>query len=144
MICYNLKGSWLYLVIIQAAFCFAESDGTLTLPKVESFQRLRDDDATTISSDDSFFSAAEVSIVFSYCTYCLTTISPPPHIILYFWALPVLRSCSRPCLWKMSISRWSQQLFTKKHCVWSGKTRCNIDPWGKCIEMKTELNTKTI
>lgn len=69
---------------------------------------------------------------------------PTPHMILYFWALPVLCSCSRPCLWKMSISRWSQRLFTKKHCVWSGKTRCNIDPWGKCIEMNTKLNTKTI
>lgn len=38
----------------------AESEGTLILPQVESFHRLRDDDATTISSDDSFFSAAEV------------------------------------------------------------------------------------
>uniref|UniRef100_H2LGN8 Mitoguardin 2 n=1 Tax=Oryzias latipes TaxID=8090 RepID=H2LGN8_ORYLA len=33
--------------------------GTLILPQVESLYRLQDDDATTISSDDSFFSAAE-------------------------------------------------------------------------------------
>uniref|UniRef100_A0A3P9I517 Mitoguardin 2 n=1 Tax=Oryzias latipes TaxID=8090 RepID=A0A3P9I517_ORYLA len=33
--------------------------GTLILPQVESFYRLQDDDATTISSDESFFSAAE-------------------------------------------------------------------------------------
>ncbi|CAF97126.1 unnamed protein product, partial [Tetraodon nigroviridis] len=37
-----------------------ESEGTLILPQVESFHRLGDDDATTISSDDSFFSAAEL------------------------------------------------------------------------------------
>ncbi|XP_044031430.1 mitoguardin 2 isoform X1 [Siniperca chuatsi] len=38
----------------------AESEGTLILPQVESFHRLRDDDATTVASDDSFFSAAEI------------------------------------------------------------------------------------
>ncbi|RVE66008.1 hypothetical protein OJAV_G00122180 [Oryzias javanicus] len=37
-----------------------ESEGTLILPQVESFYRLQDDDATTVSSDDSFFSAAEI------------------------------------------------------------------------------------
>uniref|UniRef100_A0A8C6UFZ8 Mitoguardin 2 n=1 Tax=Neogobius melanostomus TaxID=47308 RepID=A0A8C6UFZ8_9GOBI len=37
-----------------------ESEGTLILPRVESFHRLQDDDATTVSSDDSFFSAAEI------------------------------------------------------------------------------------
>ncbi|KAF3849389.1 hypothetical protein F7725_015886 [Dissostichus mawsoni] len=37
-----------------------ESEGTLILPQVESFHRLHDDDATTVTSDDSFFSAAEL------------------------------------------------------------------------------------
>ncbi|KAK7896452.1 hypothetical protein WMY93_021777 [Mugilogobius chulae] len=37
-----------------------ESEGTLILPCVESFHRLQDDDATTVTSDDSFFSAAEI------------------------------------------------------------------------------------
>lgn len=36
------------------------SEGTLILPQVESFHRLQDDDATTVTSDDSFFSAAEL------------------------------------------------------------------------------------
>uniref|UniRef100_A0A8C8DSM9 Mitoguardin 2 n=1 Tax=Oryzias sinensis TaxID=183150 RepID=A0A8C8DSM9_9TELE len=36
------------------------SEGTLILPQGESFYRLQDDDATTISSDESFFSAAEI------------------------------------------------------------------------------------
>lgn len=46
---------WVYIVPL------AESEGTLILPQVESFHRLQDDDATTVTSDDSFFSAAEVS-----------------------------------------------------------------------------------
>uniref|UniRef100_A0A8C9ZG44 Mitoguardin 2 n=1 Tax=Sander lucioperca TaxID=283035 RepID=A0A8C9ZG44_SANLU len=37
-----------------------ESEGTLILPQVESFHRLQDDDATTVTSDQSFFSAAEL------------------------------------------------------------------------------------
>lgn len=37
-----------------------ESEGTLILPRVESFHRLQDDDATTVISEDSFFSAAEI------------------------------------------------------------------------------------
>ncbi|XP_040012500.1 mitoguardin 2 isoform X2 [Xiphias gladius] len=37
-----------------------ESEGTLILPQVESFHMLQDDDATTVTSDDSFVSAAEV------------------------------------------------------------------------------------
>lgn len=37
-----------------------ESEGTLILPNIESSLRQRDDDATTITSDDSFFSAAEL------------------------------------------------------------------------------------
>ncbi|XP_076014755.1 mitoguardin 2 [Genypterus blacodes] len=37
-----------------------ESEGTLILPHVESLHRLQDEDATTITSDDSFFSAAEL------------------------------------------------------------------------------------
>ncbi|KAM9841085.1 mitoguardin 2 [Aulostomus maculatus] len=42
-----------------------ESEGTLILPQVESFHRLQDDDATTVTSDDSFFSAAELFDVLS-------------------------------------------------------------------------------
>ena len=38
----------------------SESEGTLILPRIESSQRHGEDDTTTITSDDSFFSAAEV------------------------------------------------------------------------------------
>lgn len=37
-----------------------ESEGTLILPRVESFHRVQDDDATTVTSEESFFSAAEI------------------------------------------------------------------------------------
>ncbi|XP_069370462.1 mitoguardin 2 [Paralichthys olivaceus] len=37
-----------------------ESEGTLILHQVENFRRLQDDDATTVTSEDSFFSAAEL------------------------------------------------------------------------------------
>ncbi|XP_013862031.1 mitoguardin 2 [Austrofundulus limnaeus] len=37
-----------------------ESEGTLILPQVESFHQLQYDDATSVTSDDSFFSAAEL------------------------------------------------------------------------------------
>ncbi|XP_036443425.1 mitoguardin 2 [Colossoma macropomum] len=42
-----------------------ESEGTLILPTVESSHRVQDDDTTTITSDDSFFSAAELFDAFS-------------------------------------------------------------------------------
>ncbi|KAK1803712.1 hypothetical protein P4O66_021109, partial [Electrophorus voltai] len=41
-----------------------ESEGTLILPTVGSSRRPQDDDATTITSDNSFFSAAELFDVF--------------------------------------------------------------------------------
>ncbi|XP_068609082.1 mitoguardin 2 [Brachionichthys hirsutus] len=37
-----------------------ESEGTLILPRGGRFRRLQDDDTSTVSSDDSFFSAAEL------------------------------------------------------------------------------------
>ncbi|XP_017263474.1 mitoguardin 2 [Kryptolebias marmoratus] len=37
-----------------------ESEGTLILPQMESFYQLQYDDATSVTSDDSFFSAAEL------------------------------------------------------------------------------------
>lgn len=63
--CYQCVFLSLYLTFFTATFTFcaavfAESEGTLILPQVESIQRLQDDDTTTVTSDDSFFSAAEV------------------------------------------------------------------------------------
>ncbi|KAL4004788.1 ribose-phosphate pyrophosphokinase [Sarotherodon galilaeus] len=47
-----------------------ESEGTLILPQVESFHRLQEDDATTVTSDDSFFSAAELLDAMSLGEVC--------------------------------------------------------------------------
>jgi len=51
-------GSWPVSVCVVP---LAESEGTLILPQVESYHRLQDDDASTVTSDETFFSAAEVS-----------------------------------------------------------------------------------
>lgn len=58
--------SFLHSEVRVCVIPFAESEGTLILPQVESLHRLRDDDATTVTSDDSFFSAAEVSSLSFY------------------------------------------------------------------------------
>lgn len=147
------QGTQLYGFVNSASvfsFSLAESEGTLILPQVENFHRLRDDDATTISSDDSFFSAAEVGSFFSsykYWRFIKHWFSFPwyGHFLLFVlsWCFFHLRSCSMPCLYKMSISHWREQLFTKMHWIWSGKTRCNIDPWGKCVGLNTDLNAKS-
>uniref|UniRef100_A0A668RRJ6 Mitoguardin 2 n=1 Tax=Oreochromis aureus TaxID=47969 RepID=A0A668RRJ6_OREAU len=47
-----------------------KSEGTLILPQVESFHRLQEDDATTVTSDDSFFSAAELLDAMSLGEVC--------------------------------------------------------------------------
>lgn len=60
----NNNKDCVWILALSVSVCvvpLAESEGTLILPQVESFHRLRDDDATTVTSDDSFFSAAEVS-----------------------------------------------------------------------------------
>uniref|UniRef100_A0A672HZN6 Mitoguardin 2 n=1 Tax=Salarias fasciatus TaxID=181472 RepID=A0A672HZN6_SALFA len=57
---YHLQEDFGSTIPTDSVLADFESEGTLILPQVESFQRLQDDDATTVSSDDSFFSAAEL------------------------------------------------------------------------------------
>lgn len=57
---YHLQEDFGSTIPTDSVLADFESEGTLILPHVESLHRLRDDDATTISSDDSFFSAAEL------------------------------------------------------------------------------------
>ncbi|XP_034047900.1 mitoguardin 2 isoform X2 [Thalassophryne amazonica] len=56
---YNLQEDFGATIPAEGVLADFESDGTLTLPQLESFQRVQDDD-TTVSSEDSFFSAAEL------------------------------------------------------------------------------------
>lgn len=65
-ICYVLQYYFKYFPVSQSLWFFGfflleSEDGTLILPQVGSVHRLQDDDATTITSNESFFSAAEVS-----------------------------------------------------------------------------------
>uniref|UniRef100_A0A8C6LF22 Mitoguardin 2 n=1 Tax=Nothobranchius furzeri TaxID=105023 RepID=A0A8C6LF22_NOTFU len=61
LLAYHLQEDFGSSIPTESVLADFESEGTLLLPQVESFHRPRDDDATTISSEDSFFSAAEVS-----------------------------------------------------------------------------------
>lgn len=66
----------------------AESEGTLILPQVESYHRLQDDDATTVTSEDSFFSAAEVrSFICSLKTKKHNVADAFTHVLLLHRAL---------------------------------------------------------
>uniref|UniRef100_A0AAQ6AGC3 Mitoguardin 2 n=1 Tax=Amphiprion ocellaris TaxID=80972 RepID=A0AAQ6AGC3_AMPOC len=57
---YHLQEDFGSSIPTESVLADFESEGTLILPQVESFHRLQDDDATTVTSDDSFFSAAEL------------------------------------------------------------------------------------
>ncbi|XP_045922975.1 mitoguardin 2 isoform X2 [Micropterus dolomieu] len=57
---YHLQEDFGSTIPTDSVLADFESEGTLILPQVESFHRLRDDDATTVTSDESFFSAAEL------------------------------------------------------------------------------------
>uniref|UniRef100_A0A096LPT8 Mitoguardin 2 n=1 Tax=Poecilia formosa TaxID=48698 RepID=A0A096LPT8_POEFO len=58
---YHLQEDFGGSIPAESVLADFESEGTLILPRVESFHRLQDEDAASVSSDDSFFSAAEVS-----------------------------------------------------------------------------------
>ncbi|XP_008324037.1 mitoguardin 2 [Cynoglossus semilaevis] len=70
-----------------------ESERTLILPKMESFQRLQDDDAATVTSEDSFFTA--VSMVESMTLE--EVYHPLNHAALYEEALSLARESRVPC-----------------------------------------------
>lgn len=57
---YNLQEDFGSSIPADSILADFESEGTLILPRVESFHKVQDDDATTVTSDDSFFSAAEI------------------------------------------------------------------------------------
>uniref|UniRef100_A0A3B3VXR4 Mitoguardin 2 n=1 Tax=Poecilia latipinna TaxID=48699 RepID=A0A3B3VXR4_9TELE len=71
---YHLQEDFGGSIPAESVLADFESEGTLILPRVESFHRLQDEDAASVSSDDSFFSAAEVRFeyfIFLSPSYCL-------------------------------------------------------------------------
>jgi hypothetical protein len=105
-------GHLTYIVLVVAqTVCFvvlSESEGTLILPNLES--RMREDDATTITSDDSFFSAAEVSFSFSliHSPYHARFLSPShTQSLSYVYHVSyVMNMC-----WGLCLSLFTLQLF---------------------------------
>ncbi|KAI4892649.1 hypothetical protein NFI96_005904 [Prochilodus magdalenae] len=57
---YHLQEDFGSTIPPESLLADLESEGTLILPTVESSHRIQDDDATTVTSEDSFFSAAEL------------------------------------------------------------------------------------
>ncbi|KAK3555950.1 hypothetical protein QTP86_029728 [Hemibagrus guttatus] len=94
----------------------AESEGTLILPIVESSHGVRDDDAATITSDDSFFSAAELFDTFTFDE----VYQPLKPAALYEEALSLVREGKVECrsLRTDLLECYSDQDFLAKlHCV---------------------------
>ncbi|XP_067430297.1 mitoguardin 2 [Thunnus thynnus] len=93
-----------------------ESEGTLILPQVESFHQLRDDDATTVTSDDSFFSAAELFDAMSI----EDVYQPLKPAALYEEALSLVREgkvCYRSLRTELLECYGDQDFLAKLHCV---------------------------
>ncbi|XP_073333925.1 mitoguardin 2 [Pagrus major] len=93
-----------------------ESEGTLILPQVESFQRLQDDDATTVASDESFFSAAELFDAMSLDE----VYQPLKPAALYEEALSLVRESKvsyRSLRTELLECYGDQDFLAKLHCV---------------------------
>uniref|UniRef100_A0A8C7HPS7 Mitoguardin 2 n=1 Tax=Oncorhynchus kisutch TaxID=8019 RepID=A0A8C7HPS7_ONCKI len=90
-----------------------ESEGTLILPNLES--RMREDDATTITSDDSFFSAAEL-----FDNLSLEVCQPLKPAALYDEAVSLVQNGSVPCRelrTELLECYGDQDFLAKLHCV---------------------------
>ncbi|XP_036384962.1 mitoguardin 2 [Megalops cyprinoides] len=93
-----------------------ESEGTLILPSVESLNQLREDDATTITSDDSFFSAAELFDSFSL----EDTYQPLRPAALYEEALALVKDGKVACRslrTELLECYGDEDFLAKLHCV---------------------------
>uniref|UniRef100_A0A1A8G9P8 Mitoguardin 2 n=1 Tax=Nothobranchius korthausae TaxID=1143690 RepID=A0A1A8G9P8_9TELE len=115
---------------------FAESEGTLLLPQVESFHRPRDDDATTISSEDSFFSAAEL-----FDNMTLDEIYPPMKpAALYEEALLLVREGKvkfRSLRTELLECCGDQDFLAKLHCVRQAFQMLLLDETHRTFFMET-------
>uniref|UniRef100_A0A1A7Y9J0 Mitoguardin 2 n=1 Tax=Iconisemion striatum TaxID=60296 RepID=A0A1A7Y9J0_9TELE len=113
---YHLQEDFGSSIPTESVLADFESEGTLMLPEVESFHRPRDDDAITISSDDSFFSAAEL-----FDNMTLDEIYPPMKpAALYEEALCLVREGKvqfRSLRTELLQCYGDQDFLAKLHCV---------------------------
>ncbi|XP_068191785.1 mitoguardin 2 isoform X2 [Antennarius striatus] len=113
---YNLQEDFGSSLPTDSLLADFESEGTLILPGVESLGRLRDDDDTTVSSDESFFSAAELFDAVSL-EHVYQTLKPAA---LYAEALALVKENRVACrsLRTELLECFSDQDFLAKlHCV---------------------------
>ncbi|KAG5272128.1 hypothetical protein AALO_G00161960 [Alosa alosa] len=112
---YNLQEDFGSTIPPESLLADLESEGTLILPNVEISSRLHDDDATTIASDESFFSAAEWFDSLEECVY-----QPLRPSALYEEALQLVREDKVVCrsLRTELLECYSDHDFLAKlHCI---------------------------
>ncbi|XP_062410301.1 mitoguardin 2 [Sardina pilchardus] len=112
---YNLQEDFGSTIPPDSLLADLESEGTLILPNIEISSRLHDDDATTIASDESFFSAAEWFDSLEECVY-----QPLRPSALYEEALEQVRENNVVCrsLRTELLECYSDHDFLAKlHCI---------------------------
>ncbi|XP_042563072.1 mitoguardin 2-like, partial [Clupea harengus] len=112
---YNLQEDFGSTIPPESLLADLESEGTLILPNFENTSRLHDDDATTIASDESFFSAAEWFDSLQECVY-----QPLRPAALYEEALALVREDQVVCrsLRTELLECYSDHDFLAKlHCI---------------------------
>uniref|UniRef100_A0A671W4U4 Mitoguardin 2 n=1 Tax=Sparus aurata TaxID=8175 RepID=A0A671W4U4_SPAAU len=113
---YHLQEDFGSTIPTDSVLADFESEGTLILPQVESFQRLQDDDATTVASDESFFSAAELFDAMSLDE----VYQPLKPAALYEEALSLVRESKvsyRSLRTELLECYGDQDFLAKLHCV---------------------------
>lgn len=133
---YHLQEDFGSTIPADSLLADLESEGTLILPIVESSHGLRDDDAVTITSDDSFFSAAEL-----FETFALGEVYHPlKPAALYEEALNLVREGKVECrsLRTELLECYSDQDFLAKlHCVRQAFHVLLLDETHKTFFMET-------
>uniref|UniRef100_A0A3B5KVT8 Mitoguardin 2 n=1 Tax=Xiphophorus couchianus TaxID=32473 RepID=A0A3B5KVT8_9TELE len=113
---YHLQEDFGGSIPAESVLADFESEGTLILPRVESFHRLQNEDAASVSSDDSFFSAAEL-----FENITLDEIYPPMKpAALYEEALSLVqegRVKYRTLRTELLECYSDQDFLSKLHCV---------------------------
>ncbi|KAI5096327.1 mitoguardin 2, partial [Silurus meridionalis] len=113
---YHLQEDFGSTIPADSLLADLESEGTLILPIVESSHGLGDDDTATITSDDSFFSAAELFDTFTHDE----VYQPLKPAALYEEALSLVREEKVQCrsLRSELLECYSDQDFLAKlHCI---------------------------
>ncbi|MCJ8741077.1 hypothetical protein PDJAM_G00066520 [Pangasius djambal] len=133
---YHLQEDFGSTIPADSLLADLESEATLILPIVESSHGLRDDDTTTITSDDSFFSAAELFDTFTL-DEVYQTLKPA---VLYEEALSLVREGKVECrsLRTELLECYSDQDFLAKlHCVRQAFHVLLVDETHKTFFMET-------